>query len=670
MGWKGIERNKLDYILTDLLPVEISELFSFSKFYNYLLDKKQKTKIDELLKEIKNAKAKNKSVMFKDSWSSKPLKFKILKGNDTFREMSVIQPLAALNLFFFVECYQKEILSYFKEHHDFSIRYHSKCMDLYYKSKKGKETEYFQAQSISSGRAILQQNGSYFKIGPFQSINSFADSRMWRMANFKYKYFMKMDYKSCFDSIYTHAFTWIIERIVLDAKDAKNSNLFVTIDRILQNINGRSSNGIVVGPEFSRMIVELLLQHIDRKVLISLEKENIIHNKDYRIFRYVDDIFVFATNPTILEKIQTQYKNIGEKFLLRFNELKLTKGETPCLPKEWLEKTRTLTESIRNLFYQGTKKEFDELDIEKRSLLKSGFVPIDSIKDNITVLMKTYEDDKRTIVSFLLSTILNNINKKSKGYTLLSKNDYNKAFLLLDLTLFIYAFFPSFEQTRKVISIISFLDSEIDFKNDKFMKKKLVNCIHRYSFIFDNGNLHDLCDWFPLFVEFDIHLNIQTEERIIEEVEQLNDPILWANLILYSKYYSTFFNEVVKRAESNIYNQLQQISEREPLMQVEFWYVLVFHNCPYISKTVIDQIDTLINKISNRYTETKPSHQCITIICDFMKIKSSTGKKPEDSFFNWKGYSNFSSKITYRTYQKTIFRRYKKSSYSLYASID
>lgn len=32
MGWKGLERNRLDYILTDLLPVEISELFRFHNF--------------------------------------------------------------------------------------------------------------------------------------------------------------------------------------------------------------------------------------------------------------------------------------------------------------------------------------------------------------------------------------------------------------------------------------------------------------------------------------------------------------------------------------------------------------------------------------------------------------------------------------------------------------
>ena len=41
MGWSGLERNKSDYILTDLLPVEISELFSFSQLYTFLLAKER-----------------------------------------------------------------------------------------------------------------------------------------------------------------------------------------------------------------------------------------------------------------------------------------------------------------------------------------------------------------------------------------------------------------------------------------------------------------------------------------------------------------------------------------------------------------------------------------------------------------------------------------------------
>ena len=121
MGWSGLERNKLDYILTDLLPVEVSELFSFSQLYAFLLEKDTQKIVDNLVCEIKQNKARGNSVMFKEGWSTKPLKYRILKGNGTMREMSVIQPVSALNLFLFIECYQKEILNYFEKHHGFAM---------------------------------------------------------------------------------------------------------------------------------------------------------------------------------------------------------------------------------------------------------------------------------------------------------------------------------------------------------------------------------------------------------------------------------------------------------------------------------------------------------------------------------------------------------------------
>ena len=49
---KNIERNKLDYLLTDIMPVEVSELFSYSKFYEYLLSK-QSTLDDIVSKMLK-----------------------------------------------------------------------------------------------------------------------------------------------------------------------------------------------------------------------------------------------------------------------------------------------------------------------------------------------------------------------------------------------------------------------------------------------------------------------------------------------------------------------------------------------------------------------------------------------------------------------------------------
>lgn len=672
MGWNGLERNKLDYILTDLLPVEVSELFSFSQLYAYLLKKDMQKEINSLLCEIKQSKSKGNTVMFKDGWSTKPLKYRVLKGNGTMREMSIIQPVSVLNLFLFIECYQKDILNYLEKHHGFSIRYHKKSTNLFYKSKSGKITQYFQEQVSRVGRGVIQQNANYFKIVPFESINSFADSRIWRMCNFKYNYYAKLDYKSCFDSIYTHAFSWMIERNVVDAKDANNSHLFITIDRILQNINGRSSNGIVVGPEFSRMMAEILLQHVDSEILLALEKDGILYNVDYVAFRYVDDIFLFSNHPQILERILSEYKTIGEHYLLRINELKLTKGTTPCLPKEWLEKTRHLSDIIGNFFYQGKKSDYENLPEENRYIVKNDFISVDRIKDEIAILVKQHPDDCRTIVSFLLSTLLNNISKKGIGYTLFGKKQLGKAFLLLDIALYIYAFYPSFDQTRKIISAIAYLNSEIGFKSEESAKKKLSRTINRYSFVFRSGNIHDLCDWFPFFFEYGIELDAKTECALIEEASKNNDPIIWANLLLYSRYYKPFFNELLKRIETVVSKQLSKISSKQPMMQEEFWYVLIFHNCPYISIELRAKMTNLIQSIKSAATRanSKPSERVIQLICGFLEQSSPSGNKPEESLFNWKGVKDFSDQVTYRTYQRTVFKRYRKKTYGLYASVD
>ena len=99
MGWKGLERNKLDFILTDLLPVEVSELFSFTNFYDFLTESSQQKVINSLLKEFYRMKAAG-GLLFENGWGTRPLKYRILKGAASTREMSIIQPCSALNLFF------------------------------------------------------------------------------------------------------------------------------------------------------------------------------------------------------------------------------------------------------------------------------------------------------------------------------------------------------------------------------------------------------------------------------------------------------------------------------------------------------------------------------------------------------------------------------------------
>ena len=350
---KNIERNKLDYLLTDIMPVEVSELFSFSKFYEYLLSKQ--STLDDIVSKMRAMKAENSETPFAGgkwgNWATSPLKFNILKGTDSIRGLNLVQPLSAMNIYFFVECYQKELLDILSNNSCFSLRYHRKNSDLFYRRKSKKIVDYFEKTSQKVDRAILQQTGAYFKIYKFNSVSSFTNSRLWQQCNFKYHNFAKIDYKSCFDSIYTHAYKWCIEKDTVDSKEASNANLHIVIDRVLQNINGRSSNGLIVGPEFSRMIAEVLLQEIDVEVKQNLAAQGLNAGTDYRVFRYVDDIYIFSHTQAHTDLIIKTIEIAAQKYLLKFNEFKYLKANTPVVLSSWLGKAHGVSNQLYTFVY-------------------------------------------------------------------------------------------------------------------------------------------------------------------------------------------------------------------------------------------------------------------------------------------------------------------------------
>lgn len=659
----NIERNKMDYLLTDIMPVEISELFSYGKFYEFLFLKQKE--VDKIIKEMRKKKINNNQVPFEGNWgnwASTPLKYNILKGVNSTRELNLVQPISALNMYLFVECYQKEILDTLEENSCFSLRYHRKNNDLFYKKRTKKVSNYFEKTSKKIDKAILQQTGAYFKIHKFNSVSSFTNSRLWQQCNFKYRYFAKVDYKECFNSIYTHTYKWIVEKNTIDSKAAKNSNLYIAIDRVLQNINGRSSNGLIVGPEFSRMIAEILLQHVDIEVKKKLLGKDIHNGKDYRIFRYVDDVYVFSNNPETIDIIIKEIEKQAQVYLLRLNELKCFKSTTPAVLSDWLGKTRRLADKIADLFNKKSELKKSE---KEQYLLKKGYISLDRLKDEFIFLINEFQNEQRFIVSFILSTLLNNINGKKDGFKIFEDNKLGRAYVLLDLAMYVYSFCPCFEHTQKLISMIVYMDDELHFKLNETNNKKLQNLIRRYSFIFEKGNLNDLCNWFIFFNEFKISLLQSTEQVLEAKLMEEDNPILWANYLIYSKYYMPYHHKILGEIERIIDIKVEQMGTEEILLHREFWYVIVFNNCPYISPLLKTKLQDIISGVKNP-TPISLADRMNNLICEFMQLCT------KNQFFYW-GYYNFnaSKQLTFRTYQRTLFKQYKnRRSIELYGSLD
>lgn len=94
-------------------------------------------------------------------------------------------------------------------------------------------------------------------------------------------------------------------------------------------MNMSITNGIVVGPEFSRFLSEIIFQSVDRNIMYSLNCQGLQNGLDYEIKRYVDDFFVFVKKEENVDKIINEIAKSSNRFKLRLNYEKEEKGKLP-----------------------------------------------------------------------------------------------------------------------------------------------------------------------------------------------------------------------------------------------------------------------------------------------------------------------------------------------------
>lgn len=661
MNLKNIERNQLDYIITDILPTELSEQFSYYNFYKYLVGKDKEIK--KIVKEATKKHSNNQSIFKSSCFRSCPLVYSIMKQLDTERKISLIQPLASLQLFMFISIYQKELLTLIQKNSVFSLRYHTKNTELFYKNQNKSVINYFSDISQNISKGIIEQTGMYFNIGPYTSINSFTSSEDWFVLNSKYKYFIKTDYKACFDSIYTHIFNFTIGKDVNDTKALTDvACIYSVIDRVLMNINASVSNGIVVGPEFSRMIAEILLQAIDRDVFNTLLNENMIKNEHYNVYRFVDDIFIFAISEQLAEKILELYSNISQKYFLRLNENKLYKTKVPFILEEWLKETNSFTSlACSQLFYNVENKKREKED-SKPHMIKSHGLAI--IKKKLMVhfneLVCKYDTNTKTIVSYFLGAVLNKIGRNKKEASIFKENvSESVVFSFLELVMFVYSFFPNYGNTQKFLAITSYIRDEFDIISHK---EKLQFLFDKYSFIFNKANLNDIVNLILFCGSAKIEIPYSQEQKIVNKLKEKDDPILWASYLLYTQYNKTYFNEIKNTIAQMLRERLEAIVDEQNLyMYREFWWIIVFNRSPFFKDQqclIDDKLKSFVESKNSNTTDI--ARDLENIFLKYLKSENS------NQFFDWevKNDMYFLKKITFKTRQRTIFKNYKHTCFA------
>ncbi len=512
---RPIKYKKERVVLSDVLPFEIPVTFSNRHFYDFLTKNKVELS-DNKIKWGKNENTLNTIIKllfdFRDKvvvtnaiginrkWELKtiPFNYKISHKENDFRELTVIHPKNQLALIEFYE-ENKQLLLHYCSLSPFSIRKADKLAkfifhkDKTHKDKLSKDQDYETVEEYDKEYESLK---TFFVYKNYSNIHKFYESYKYHRCEKKYNKLFKFDISKCFDSIYSHSISWALlnKEIVKDtlgSNRSSNDTFGGKFDNIIQNLNYGETNGIVIGPEFSRIFAEIILQRIDRNVEAVLrEKEDLKHKVDYEIFRYVDDFFVFYNTDSTKDKILKHFRLQLKEYKLYLNDSKTVLYEKPIITEITMAKQKISDLLNKYLKYkvgeENAKGEIDSQDTTEDSNEKSGSIYVSSNKliTKFKTIIKETGINYKDILNYTLSLIERKIAKILKDYQeLVRKKNSEKAFTnaileILDFTFFLYSVSPRVNTTIKLCRILrkltEFLSEKdninIDFKHLAFKK--------------------------------------------------------------------------------------------------------------------------------------------------------------------------------------------------------
>lgn len=277
---------------------------------------------------------------------TKPFGFDIAHKEREFRRLSVIHPRNQLAVAHFYSSNSANII-YHAGLSDFSIRYPAAVA----KTVKFSDRLFYERRSaivdtVEQNSKEYENLGSYFSYRSYSNIFKFFEHYQYHNAEKKFDLLLRLDVSKCFDSIYTHSLPWstLGTAAAKDFLEDSRNTFGGRFDRLMQEMNQGETNGIVIGPEFSRIFAEIILQYADRNFLRSMfEVHGYRHRDDYQAFRYVDDYFIFCSSQVDLNSVERQLGISLKEMKLNINASKSTVIQKPIITKLTIAKNRVRT---------------------------------------------------------------------------------------------------------------------------------------------------------------------------------------------------------------------------------------------------------------------------------------------------------------------------------------
>lgn len=328
-------------LLTETLPYEVPILFSNENFHKKFIKR-----------DIDNYPECFRDLIFSEQ-ESYPFNYRIVKNTSSTRKVSLPHPSIQYDFVNFYDKYQS-VISSLCSRSKASLRAPTRIASHFVEKRSTSRLKNILKDDSVEGKSTAESDterhaSSYFQYQKFPLLFKFYDSYLFQRLERQYKVMLKFDISKCFQSIYTHSITWAVKdkQFVKDnLKSIKETSFEGKFDKLMQRSNSNETNGILIGPEFSRIFAEIILQRVDENARFQLMELGI---KNYTVKRYVDDYFVFAQNDELAFKIMRLFQTELEKFNLHLNESKISITNRPFITHESVAKQQ-VSALVNNLF--------------------------------------------------------------------------------------------------------------------------------------------------------------------------------------------------------------------------------------------------------------------------------------------------------------------------------
>ena len=509
----SLTHRKQRAVLTDMLPFEVPPTFSNRGYFRFLRDNSVEieaghlrwvcdtTDLDltmrilfgitpntpvniETLTEWGKQKTRRSVPLRKCGMDTIPFNFRVAHNLDG-RTLSVVHPRNQVEVASFYATHSA-LITYYTSVSEFSIRRPvSVSRYVYYKDKLHEERLDSVSGLEEDGREY-EQIGSYFVYQKYRNIHRFFESYQYHRAEKKYDSMVQIDVNKCFDSIYTHSLPWATlgkdqTKFRLEESKATFGGRF---DALMQNLNHKETNGIVIGPEFSRIFAEIILQSVDVELIEKLAKEeNLFHKIDYEIFRYVDDFFVFYNKESTFMKIFDMLQRVLKSKKLSINSAKVKQYQKPIITEITIAKERV--SSLLN-------NEIDPVCEEEELLVGALAHPVRSLVCNINAnrLITKYKSTIKEVgvsygdlLNYTFGVVENKLEKLFKSYIECDKSDRDKKRLtksmlaIMEFAFFSYSASPKVNHTIRLCRMIA---ASVDFVHAQGLPYELKHLLFKY----------------------------------------------------------------------------------------------------------------------------------------------------------------------------------------------